>query len=159
MWRRFTLPDTPPPDIERVIELRDNVTAFWRRLRSERADHLITPSQLQALGHLRRHGAMSATRLAHHEQVTPQSIARTIAILQDAGLVTRTPDPHDARAYLIEITEAGQRLLAEDRERRAGLLTELIHAECTAHERDILFVAGRIMGELAEAPRHTLGER
>lgn len=136
-----------------MLELRDDIAAFWRRLRSERADHKVTPSQLQALGHLRRHGPISAARLAHYEQVTPQSIARTISNLESTDLVTRSADPTDARAQLVAITDRGRSLLEQDGERRVELLAELMQSECTPHEREILFLAGRIMRQLAQTPR------
>lgn len=131
-----------------VLALRDDITTFFRRLRKERADHKLTPSQLQALAHLEREGPMTARVLADFEQVTPQSIARTLALLEDGAMVTRGPDPADARASLVSLTESGRRMLIEDRERRSLWLAEVLENECTEHERELVFLAGRILRDL-----------
>ena len=102
----------------RVDWFREDVTLFDRRLRTKRANHLLTSSQLQALAHLDRIGPMTARALADLEQVTPQSIARVVARLEELGMLSRTADPHDARANILAITEDGHRTLVEDRSRR-----------------------------------------
>nr|WP_066905565.1 MarR family transcriptional regulator [Millisia brevis] len=118
-------------------------------MRTERVDHMLTPSQLQALGHLRREGAMTAARLAHFEQVTPQSIARTLAMLEEQGMIRRGSDPTDARATRVEITDTGLATLALDAEMRTLWLCELLDERCTAHEREMLFVAAAILRDLS----------
>lgn len=135
-----------------VTAFRDDVAAFHRRLRSKRADHKLTPTQLQALGHLDREGPMTARDLARFEQVTPQSIARTLAILESDDMVLRVPDPADARASVVSLTGHGRRTLAEDRARRSQWLAELLARDCTDAERRLLFEAGRIMRRLADDP-------
>ncbi|NLU82320.1 MarR family transcriptional regulator [Rhodococcus sp. HNM0569] len=146
-------PSFRDPSFRDVVAFRDDVSAFFRRLRSERGDHKLTPSQLQALGHLEREGSMSARELAGFEQVTPQSIARTLAILEEGDMVARVPDPSDARASLVSITEYGHEMLEADRALRSAWLAELLETECTPHERDILFLAGRIMRDLGRPER------
>lgn len=145
-------------ELARVHRFRDDLGMFWRRLRTKRADHKLTPSQLQALGHLRRDGAMTAARLAASEQVTQQSIARTLASLQKESMITLGADPSDARASLVSITDHGLWMLAEDSARRSQWLAELLERECTEHERELLFLAGRILGRLA-APSEPDGAR
>ncbi|TXG89126.1 MarR family transcriptional regulator [Rhodococcus rhodnii] len=144
--------DIPPAVSAEVSAFRDDVTTFFRRLRSERRDHKLTPTQLQALGHLERHGPMTAIALARREQVTPQSIARTIAHLEGEGMLTRGPDPDDARASLISLTDAGRERVRDDRVLRSRWLADLLERECTPHEREVLFLAGRIMRGLGGDP-------
>lgn len=133
---------------ERVQDLRDDIAGFWRQLRVQRLDHMLSPTQLQALGHLNREGAMTAARLAQFEQVTPQSISRTLALLESTGMVSRTPDPQDARATRVEITEAGRDTLIVDAEVRSQWLCQLLDKRCTPHEREVLFLAGAILRDL-----------
>ncbi|MGW0043441.1 MarR family winged helix-turn-helix transcriptional regulator [Rhodococcus sp. NPDC003348] len=133
-----------------AIELRENIATFFRRLRAQRAEHMLTPSQLQALGHLERGGPMTASTLAAHEQVTPQSISRTVTLLEDAGAIARRSDPTDARASLISLTDHGRAVLAADRERRTRWLADALEADCTEAERELLYIAGRILGRLGE---------
>ncbi|WP_213576068.1 MarR family transcriptional regulator [Rhodococcus sp. USK13] len=137
---------------ERVDQLREDIVLFTRRIRTKRAGHLLTPTQLQALAHLDREGPMSAKTLADLEQVTPQSIARTVTMLEDAGMVSRTVDPQDARASLIAITESGHRMLAADRAQRSEWLSAALADTCTDAERDLLFIAGRLLRRLADVP-------
>jgi DNA-binding MarR family transcriptional regulator len=137
---------------EKVEQLREDVNLFTRRIRTQRAGHLLTPSQLQALAHLDREGPMSARALAGFEQVAPQSIARTVAILEESGMVSRTVDPQDARASIVAITALGLQTLVDDRARRSEWLTAALAAECTDAERDLLFIAGRLLRRLAATP-------
>ena len=37
----------------------------------------------------------------------PQSMAQTVRDLEDAGLVSRRPDPQDGRRAFVELTAAG----------------------------------------------------
>lgn len=131
-----------------AIELRENIATFFRRLRSQRNEHMLTPSQLQALGHLERGGPMTAATLAAHEQVTPQSISRTVALLEDSGAIARRTDPADARASLITLTDHGRAVLAADRERRTRWLVDALETECTDAERELLYIAGRVLRRL-----------
>ncbi|MFE3292966.1 MarR family winged helix-turn-helix transcriptional regulator [Rhodococcus sp. NPDC059234] len=131
-----------------AIQFREDIAAFFRRLRAQRAEHMLTPTQLQALGHLERGGPMTAAALAALEQVTPQSIARTVALLADEGTITRQADPADARASLISLTDHGRHMLLADRERRTRWLADALDAECTEAERELLFIAGRILRRL-----------
>jgi DNA-binding MarR family transcriptional regulator len=128
------------------------VTLFDRRLRTKRANHLLTSSQLQALAHLDRIGPMTARALADLEQVTPQSIARVVARLEELGMLSRTADPHDARANILAITEDGHRTLVEDRSRRSEWLADVLERKCTVEERELLFLAGRLLRRLSETP-------
>lgn len=146
------LSESTHPVSPEVQALREDLATFWRRLRSKRADHKLTPTQLQALGHLRREGAMTAARLAAFEQVTPQSIARTLVGLEEGGMITRCTDPADGRASLVSITEHGVQMMDEDSAQRSQWLADLLERECTPHERDMLFLAGRILRDLGAAP-------
>ena len=137
---------------EKADRLREDVVMFTRRIRTQRSGHLLTPSQLQALAHLDREGPMSARALADLEQVAPQSIARTVSILEDSGMVSRTVDPQDARASIVAITGQGLQTLTADRSRRSEWLSAALATECTEAERDLLFIAGRLLRRLAATP-------
>jgi DNA-binding MarR family transcriptional regulator len=134
----------------RVDRLRADVALFNRRIRTKRAGHLLTPTQLQALAHLDHDGPMSARALADLEQVAPQSIARTVAHLEEAGMISRTVDPRDARASVVALTEFGRRTLIEDRTKRSEWLAAALNEECTDAERELLFIAGGLLRRLAE---------
>ncbi|MDI9899016.1 MarR family transcriptional regulator [Rhodococcus sp. IEGM 1409] len=130
--------------------LWDDLGVFVRRLRTKRNDHKLTPSQIQALGHLDRQGPLTAKALAKFERVTPQSVAKTVTALEEQGMVTRSSDPSDGRAVLVTMTELGTSTLHEDRTKRTAWLAEVIDAECTEAERDLLLIAGRILRKLGQ---------
>ena len=51
--------------------MRVSVMRLSRRLRSERADHGLTLTQVATLATLDRHGPLTPRELADHEQVQP----------------------------------------------------------------------------------------
>jgi len=136
---------------ERVDRFREDLVAFNRQIRTKRADHFLTSTQLQALGRLDREGSMSARALAQLEQVTPQSIARTVGGLEDLGMVARTVDPLDARANIVSITDAGYHTLILDRARHSEWLAAVLDEKCTEAERELLFIAGGLLRRLSES--------
>ena len=135
-----------------IDALAEDLGVFARRLYSERIGPHLSATHVHALGHLDRHGPMTAKSLAQLERVTPQSVAKAIATLQARGLVTRRSDPSDGRAHLIDLTDAGASALHDDRRLRNRWLTEAIHAECTDAERDLLWIAGRILRRVGNSP-------
>ena len=48
--------------------------------------------------------------LAEHAGTDPMMTSQVVRALADAGLVSRTPDPQDARAMLVATTRAGRAL-------------------------------------------------
>jgi DNA-binding MarR family transcriptional regulator len=130
--------------------LRISVMRLARRLRAERLDTSLTLNQLAALATLDRHGAMSPARLAAHERVQPPSMTRTVACLEQEGLVTRKPHETDRRQVVIALTDEGARLLTEDRKKREAWLARRL-GELTAEEREVLRAAAPILERLAQA--------
>lgn len=133
-----------------VDRLREDLVVFSRKMRTMSSGHRLTATQLQALSQLDRVGAMTARALADRERVAPQTIARTVISLEELGMVSREVDPSDARASLISVTDIGRQTLEVDRAERSRWLAEAIDAECTPEERDLLFVAGRLLRRIAE---------
>ena len=60
---------------------------------------------------------VSATNLALEIGIDRTATTRYASRLQQAGLIDRVPDPTDARATLIRLTAAGERVVATMRER------------------------------------------
>src|SRR3954449_11915820 len=77
-------------------------------------------AQLSALSVVVFGGPLSLGALAAAERVRPPTMGRVGGALERAGLVTREPDPADARAVVVAATRAGGRLLAEGPGRRGG---------------------------------------
>jgi len=108
--------------------LRLGVMRLARRLRVERNTDDLTFNQLAALGTLRRHGALPIGEIAAHENVKPPSMTRTIACLEEAGLVTRRPSETDGRQVVVELTAEAIRVLDQDRARRTAWLARRLEA-------------------------------
>jgi DNA-binding MarR family transcriptional regulator len=152
--RRFTMtePDNPEEDALRTAsKVRRAITRMGRRLRALRSSHAVNTSQLSMLGHLyRANQSMTATDLARLERLQPQSLSRTIAELDEQGLIRRCQDDADRRQLLIEITSAGKDLLLRDAERQSQWLASLMTRQLSKAEREIVSVAADLLDELAE---------
>ncbi len=85
--------------------LRIGVMRLSRRIRVERSGDDLTFNQLSVLGTLSRYGALPVGELAAHENVKPPSMTRTVACLEDIGLVTRRASPTDGRQVVVDLTE------------------------------------------------------
>lgn len=62
--------------------------------------------------------------LAARERVQPPSMTRVIASLNELGLVDRTPHPTDGRQIIVELSDSGRDLLADEAQAREAWLTE-----------------------------------
>jgi DNA-binding MarR family transcriptional regulator len=131
--------------------LRLSVMRLARRLRAERSDgNYLSATQLAAIATLDRHGPLTPGELAAHEKVQPPSMTKTIAALEDKGLVMRTPHPTDRRQVVVAISRGGTRLLAEDRRRRDAWLAQRLR-ELTPAELATLGAAAVLLDRLATA--------
>jgi DNA-binding MarR family transcriptional regulator len=108
-----------------------------RRLRVERSSDDLTFNHLAALGTLLRHGPLPIGEMAAHENVKPPSMTRTVASLEEAGLVTRRPSETDGRQVVVELTAEANRVLDEDRARRTAWLARRLDA-LSPEELDLL---------------------
>jgi DNA-binding MarR family transcriptional regulator len=111
-------------DANTASALRLGVMRLARRLRVERDGNDLTFNQLAALGTLRRGGPLTVGEIAAHENVKPPSMTRTIASLEEAGLVTRRPSETDGRQVVVELTDRAVQVMDEDRARRTAWLAQ-----------------------------------
>ena len=128
--------------------LRLSVMRLARRMRAQRADTMLTLSQLAALATLDRHGALSPGELAAHEKISPPSVTRLLGVLEAAGLVVRTAHPTDRRQVQLAVSPEGVALLKEDRRRRDVWLAQRLH-DLDAEELEVLQRAAGILDRLA----------
>jgi DNA-binding MarR family transcriptional regulator len=128
-------------------ELRAVLGRLMRRLRAE---HRFSLSHGTVLGRLDRDGAQSTADLAAAERVRPQSMGQTVAELEAQGLVSRRPDARDGRRTIIELTELGRQVLADDRQRREGWLAQAIAEDFSEQERETLNRAVALLARLTE---------
>ena len=106
--------DAPSPDslTTRIREGFDRIAHVQRANLWTAAGKVgLNPAQAQVLGLLaRRPAGMRQKDIAAHLAVSGPSIADTIAALMRKALVSRAPDPSDARAAIVRATAEGLRL-------------------------------------------------
>jgi DNA-binding MarR family transcriptional regulator len=73
----------------------------------------LTPTQFSALIKIRDKGSVSQGQLGRLTSMDPTNILGVVQRLTQRGLVSRRPDPDDARSTLLTLTIAGQDLLAQ----------------------------------------------
>jgi DNA-binding MarR family transcriptional regulator len=129
-------------------DLRETVGRVLRRLRAEPGPPI---GQLAVLSRLDRDGPASISDLAAADRMRPQSMAQTVRDLEDAGLVSRRPDPADGRRQLVELTDAGLETLLATRARREDWLTQALDRELDADQRDLLRRAVALLNRVADA--------
>ena len=137
-------------DLALASELRLAVMRLGRRLRNQRTDRSLSLSQLAVLGTLERRGPLTPRELAAHEKVSPPSMTKLLAALQERGFIVRTDHPSDGRQHLVAPTEQAVRMIREDRRRRDAFLAQRL-VELSLDQRAVLRHAATILERLATA--------
>ena len=129
-------------------DLRETVGRIIRRLRAEPGPPF---GQLAVLGRLDREGPASISDLAAADRMRPQSMAQTVHDLEEAGLVSRRPDPTDGRRSFVELTPAGLETLETTRAQREDWLTRTLDRELDADQRELVREALTLLRRVADA--------
>jgi DNA-binding MarR family transcriptional regulator len=102
------------PDLDLEVEgIVDRIQYLQRHLRRAMdetlAEHGLTHGEWSVLGHLRRTEGQSQTpgQLARRSDLSTGAMTNRLDRLEQAGLVTRVPDPDDRRSVRVELTQAG----------------------------------------------------
>ncbi|WP_305095153.1 MarR family winged helix-turn-helix transcriptional regulator [Prescottella sp. R16] len=105
-----------------ITELESELVDMWRRGRiqtRERAraiDPKLDPACYPLLTILARGDAVPMSELVSDLGIEKSTLTRQIDAVVRLGLVERRPDPHDARARLVALTEPGRARLTALRE-------------------------------------------
>ncbi|MFI1094513.1 MarR family winged helix-turn-helix transcriptional regulator [Streptomyces sp. NPDC020917] len=119
-----------------------------RRLRHQRVDESLSPTEMAVLATLARCGSATPGELARKEHVQPPSMTRIVAMLEAKGLVHREPHPEDRRQVVVSRTEQADAMLAESRNKRNAWLAQLAEG-LTDEERAVLRQAAPVLEKLA----------
>ncbi len=102
--------------------LRDVFMAARRRFTGSEQDK----SVIALLAQLTACGPLRSADLAERACLDPSTVSRHLGSLEGDGYVDRTPDPDDGRAALLQVTDAGERYLAEVRQQRLAVLSDAL---------------------------------
>ncbi|MCA1221026.1 MarR family winged helix-turn-helix transcriptional regulator [Streptomyces sp. 8L] len=132
------------------------MTRLRARLRSESGQRStgLTLTQLGVLSTVVKQGPVTAARLATLEHVSPQSIAQSLAVLKEAGLVHTEPDPQDGRKRLVSADASAAELVGGLMASRVSFLARAIEQVVEPGERRDLEKAIELMERLAAADPH-----
>ncbi|MGH6654440.1 MAG: MarR family winged helix-turn-helix transcriptional regulator [Actinocrinis sp.] len=136
--RARPLSASSPQVTELAGEVRVALGQLVRKLREQSEGNDLTTSQQSVLGRLERDGPATATQLANAEGVRPQSMAKIVRVLEDAGLIGGAPDPNDGRKIVISVTETAVEQFRTGRRAREDWLARAIAANLSPDELDQL---------------------
>jgi len=136
------------------------VVARLNRLATQRIQMPLPAAQARLLATIEVHGEARIGDLAAVDHCSQPTMTTQVRRLEDAGLVTRTVDPGDARAVRIRITAEGIRTLNAVRSDRAAAIEPQL-ALLEPADRRVLKEAVEVLRRLLEnaatsARRNTL---
>lgn len=131
-----------------VNALRSAVMRLSRRLKHQRVDESLSPTEMSVLGTLARCGSATPSELARKEHVQPPSMTRIVAMLEAKGLVRLEAHPEDRRQKVVTQTEQAESMLDAARTKRNAWLAELV-AELDEDDWATLRTAAPVLEKLA----------
>ena len=132
------------------------VVARLNRLATQRIQMPLPSAQARLLATVEVHGEARIGDLAAVDHCSQPTMTTQIRRLEDAGLVSRTVDPGDARAVRIRITAQGRRTLSAVRaDRAAAIEPQLAKLDPTDRQvlADAVQVLRRLLDSAATTPR------
>lgn len=120
------------------------VVARINRLANQRVRLPLPFAQARLLSTIDAEGRARISDLAALDHCSQPTMTTQVRRLEDAGLVSRTVDPHDARAVLISITPQGIATLAQVRADRGSAIDPVLDA-LESSDRETLAAAIEIM--------------
>nr|WP_064455782.1 MarR family transcriptional regulator [Streptomyces sp. NBRC 109436] len=132
-------------------EIRVVIGRLRRRFKETYDNEQLTPSQTSVLSRLSKEGPASASALAAAERVRPQSMAATLSVLDERGLIRRRPDPDDGRRQLVSLSESGGAFLADKRRAGEEWLARSLETGYTEAERQTILEALALLDRLTRA--------
>ena len=125
------------------------VVARLNRLATQRIQMPLPSAQARLLATIEAQGEARIGDLAAVDHCSQPTMTTQVRRLEEAGLVTRTVDPADARAVRIRITPAGMRTLNKVRIDRAAAIAPQL-ARLDAADRQVLAEAVEVLRRLLE---------
>jgi DNA-binding MarR family transcriptional regulator len=131
-------------------ELRVLLGKLSRRLREQANPGDFTWSQKSVVIRLEREGPATVTTLARAEGVRPQSMGATVSTLEEAGLVSGSPDPADGRQTILSLTAECRERIRASRAAREDWLFHAIQTKLSPEEQQELATTLPLLNRLAD---------
>jgi len=131
-------------------ELRVLLGKLSRRLREQSNPGDLSWSQKSVLLRLEREGPATVTTLARAEGVRPQSMGATVATLEEAGLVSGSPDPTDGRQTILSLTAKCRERISASRAAKEDWLFHAIQTKLSPEEQEELATILPLLNRLAD---------
>jgi len=125
------------------------VVARLNRLATQRIQMPLPAAQARLLATIEVHGEARIGDLAAVDHCSQPTMTTQVRRLEDAGLVSRTVDPGDARAVRIRITPDGRRTLNAVRSDRAAAIAPQL-AQLEPEDRKVLAEAVGVLRRLVD---------
>jgi DNA-binding MarR family transcriptional regulator len=122
---------------------------FWTGLRVRPDGPSLDRGGYLLLAQLASDGPRRLSAVADEAGLDLSTVSRQVAALEAAGLISRTPDPTDRRATLVEVSRAGHEVLGHHRERWQAVLRELLADWSPAERAEFARLFGRFNDALA----------
>jgi homoprotocatechuate degradation regulator HpaR len=103
-----------------LIRAREGVMIPIRQMLAETG---ITEQQWRVLRVLGEHGPQDASTLADRASLLFPSLTRIAQTMRAKGLVTQTRDDTDRRRQMVAITEAGQKVIEDNADKAAQIVS------------------------------------
>jgi len=100
--------------------------------------------------HLAHHGPATQADLARAVGVAGSTLTRRLEQMEDDGLIERTNDPDDGRRIIVQLSERGQQLRVQQRERSRAEVAKLTEGAAPEDVEALWRVLDVIRGNLRE---------
>lgn len=131
-------PQTRPNDTDRPLANQIVASSSrFARVVIQVSNIPISPVSMRALGYIERLGPQRISQMAEYESISQPAMTSAVNRLAKDGLVVREPDPADARAQLVDMTDTGRELLQTYRQQVTAVLQPKLEA-LAADEYDII---------------------
>jgi DNA-binding MarR family transcriptional regulator len=143
--------ETPVAAVEAAHALRVLVGRLRRRMQDESAVGALTSAQASALARVAVNEPTSTGALAGAERIRPQSMATTVAALEQLGLLRREDDPSDGRRQLLFLTPEGREYAQGARTTREEWLSRTLAERLSEDELTVVTESLALLTRLVES--------
>jgi len=124
----------------------------WRQIAGS-ADIPLDRARYMVLRAVAETEPVRTTTLAEQVGVDPSTMSRHVAVLDQAGYVTRAADPDDGRAQALSLTPAGREVMEKARAARHDLITEALAGWDDADRTRLAALLGRLADDFLRVER------